>query len=76
MSLDSISCTKGLCSICDLRNNCNTQVLANCLCKSYIYIQHMAGKDQFSSCHCSNSFLRQCSGRRGSAEAFPGRGVQ
>lgn len=24
MSLDSISCTKGLCSICDLGNNSNT----------------------------------------------------
>lgn len=76
MSLDSISCVKGLCTICDLGNNCNTQILANCLWKSYLHVQQMAGKDQFSSCHCSSSFLRQCSGRRGSAEAFPECGIQ
>lgn len=37
MSFDSISCMNGLCSICDLGNNCNTQILANCLWKSYMY---------------------------------------
>lgn len=37
MSLDSRSSTKGLCSICDLGNNCNTQILTNCESLAYIY---------------------------------------
>lgn len=76
MSLDSISCKNGLCSVCDLKNTVTNNFWPN-VCESLKYT-YTVWQEKITSHHVMVGilFLRQCSGRRGSAEMLPGCGIR
>lgn len=75
MSLNSLSCKNSLCSVCDLRNTAIYNFWPN-VCESLKYMYTTWQEKITYHITVGILFLRQGSGRRGSAEKFPGCGVR